>query len=269
MDAVPAAAILLSAGSVALFALVGRTIQKRPVSPQARSGQVAFVTWWYGIAALSAIGVVQSLPGFPLDLTVFLALTVLQLGVLCVALSGLLHYLVFLYTDRRNAIAYIAFGYALFFGLFLIYLAQSGPSGVEATRWGPELQFDRTIDSGPLFIAMVAGLIGPPVVAAAAYLRLYRVVGDPMLQRRILLVGLSVIVWFGSSLIGTAPGAEDADWWRVLSRVIGLAAAAVILYAYAGLRPSAPDSMEPQAKAKRDSLFEQPKGRLLRAAPLV
>lgn len=264
MDQIRLVAFLLSAGSAALFALVGRAVQRRPVSAESRSANVGFVTWWYGIAALTVVGAVQTLPGFPLDLRLFLVLTVLLVFVLCAALVGLIHYLVFLYTSRRNILTYLVVGYLAYFAVFLAFLWQSHPIGVEAERWGPTIEYERTIDSGPLYIAVIAGLLGPPLIAAAAYLRLYRVVDDRMLKRRILLVSLSILVWFGSSLVGLTPGAEGADWWRVTSRLIGMAAAATILYAFTALQPRVPAADGSSARAKHDSFFEPPQGKAAR-----
>lgn len=254
-------AFLLSAASAALFFLVGRTVQRRQVSAESRSANAGFVTWWYGIAALTVVGALQALPGFPLDLRLFLVLTVVLVFVLCAALVGLIHYLIFLYTSRRNVLAYLVVGYIAFFVVFLAFIWQSHPIGVDAERWGPAIEYERTIDSGPLYVALIAGLLGPPLVAAAAYLRLYRVVGDPMLKRRILLVSLSILVWFGSSLFGLAPGVEGADWWRVSSRLIAMAAAGVILYAYTGLRPTSPAAAGGAGSKPRDAFFDPPKGK--------
>ena len=59
-------------------------------------------------------------------------------------------------------------------------------------------------------------------------------------RRRILLVSLSILLWFGSSLVGTALQASQTRAWSLVSRAIGLAAAATIYYAYRGLKPDQP-----------------------------
>src|SRR5688500_15030852 len=129
MDAIPAVAVVLSAASAALFVLVGRTVQQRDVSRDARSAQAAFVLWWYGLAAVTVVGAVQALPGFPLDLELFLVMTVVLLFVLCAALGGLMHYLVFLYTSRNNFLPYLVVGYLAYFVVLLVYIMESGPTG--------------------------------------------------------------------------------------------------------------------------------------------
>ena len=94
------------------------------------------------------------------------------------------------------------------------------------------------IESGPVYWAAILLLILPPFLAAGGYLSLYWKVDQPVQKRRILLVSLSILVWFGTALAGT--GASESDVWRIVSRLIGLAAAATILYAYTGLKPSEP-----------------------------
>lgn len=265
MDAAPVAALALSVASAALFALVGRTMQRRRVSPEGRSAQLGFVAWWYGIAGVSIVGAAMAFPGFPLDVGLFLVVAFLLIGVLCAALAGLLHYLVFLYTSR-NALGAIVAAYVAFFVLLIVFIGLNEPTGLQETRWGPELDYANPIDGGPLYWTVVLALIAPPVVAALAYFTLYWKARDPVLKRRILLVSLSIAVWFGSSLVGMAPGARDTDWWILTSRVIGLAAAATILYAYAGLKPSVPDQPSPAA-ATEDSIYEGPRREVASVAP--
>jgi hypothetical protein len=265
MDAIPLLSVVLSAAGAVLFFVVGRTIQKRHVSAEARSAQVAFVAWWYGLGAVSAMGTALALPGIPHDLTLFLVLTVILLAVLCAALAGLLHYLVFLYTNR-NLLGALAIGYVLLFALLVVFIFASHPDSVQSTSQGPQLHYSTPVNQGPLYWGVVVLFIVPPIVASLAYLSLYWKADDPMLKRRILLVSLSIAVWFGSSLLGLAPGAREgaqqADWWVITSHVISLAAAATILYAYRGLRPAHPQGTQPASSAADQSLYEGPQRKL-------
>src|SRR5688572_8949774 len=173
MDALPVIAMVLSAASAALFLKVGRTVQRRQVSPDARSAHGAFVVWWYALAAVSVAGLVLSLPGLPLDLGLYLAVMVVLLGVLCVALGALMHYLVFLYTSRRGALPYLVAGYALYFVGLVYYILRSQPTGLERGRWGVELEFADSAQGGALYWAVVLLLVVPPLLSALAYLSLY------------------------------------------------------------------------------------------------
>lgn len=267
MDAAPVAAMALSVASAALFALVGRTMLRRQVSPEGRSAQLGFVAWWYGIAGVTLVGAAMAFPGFPLDVSLFLLVVLALIAALCAGLAGLLHYLVFLYTSR-NLLGAILLGYALVFALLVAFIGLNEPTGLRQTRWGPELDYANPIESGPLYWTVVLALIAPPVVAALAYFTLYWKARDRVLKRRILLVSLSIAVWFGSSLFGMVPGAEGADWWVLTSRAIGLAAAAAVLYAYTGLRPPTPDHATPEASAQ-DSIYEGPRREVASVAPVA
>ena len=257
MALLPLLAMTLSLLSAIGFALVGRTIQKREVSPQMSIGQDAFVVWWYSLAAVTLVGAFAGLPVFH-DLEAFLTLTVILLLILCVGLCGLLFYLVFLFTARRSLLVPMAIGYAGFF-MFLVWFILAGqPTGIETTEWGPELVYADPIDEGPAMWVAIALLIGPQVVASLGYLSLYWKTDDPLLRRRILLVSLSIFAWFGSSLVGTGADVAQSDWWRVTSRLIGLAAAATIYYAYTGIRPSSPANTGGVGTPPEESLYEAP-----------
>lgn len=268
MAVLPYLATTLSLLSAIGFLLVGRTIQRRDVSRQMRIGQDAFVVWWYSLAAATLLGAVAALPVFA-DLEAFLTLTILTLLVLCVGLCGLLFYLVFLFTARRSLLVPMAIGYAGFF-VFLVWFILSGqPIGIETTPWGPELVYAEPIEGGPLAMTALALLIGPQLVASLGYLSLYWKTDDPLLRRRILLVSLSILAWFGSSLVGTGADVSESDWWRFTSRLIGLAASATIYYAYTGIRPANPMETGPAGRPPEESLYESPPKRgVAHVAPL-
>lgn len=259
MDAIPLLGTVLSLAGAVLFALVGRTVHRRQVSPEAHSAQLAFVVFWYGLAGVTLVGALLSLSGSLFDVGMMLVVTFVLLVVLCAAMAGLLHYLVFLYTSR-NLLPYILAGYGAYFVLLVAYILLNGPSGIESTRWGPSLEYSHPLDGGPLYWVVLVLLIAPPVLSAGAYLSLYRLTHDRMLRRRILLVSTSIIVWFGSSLIGTAPGAQETDWYRIASRLISLAAAGVVLYAYTRVRPTAPAATHSAPQAGHDKFFDPPQG---------
>lgn len=268
MAVLPNLALLLSILSAFGFLLVGRTIQKRDVSRSMRVGQDAFVVWWYALAATTLLGAAANLPLFG-DLEAYLTLTILTLLVLCVGLCGLLFYLVFIFTEKRSLLVPMAIGYAGFFLFLTWFILSADPIGVESTPWGREPVYADPIVEGPTVWLAIALLIGPQLVAAIGYLSLYWKVDDPLLRRRILLVSVSIIAWFGSSLIGTGADVSESDWWRLTSRLIGLAAAATIYYAYTGIRPSKPAGATSKETPPADSLYESPPRRgVANVAPL-
>lgn len=270
MAVLPNLAVSLSLLSALGFLLVGRTIQKRDVSRSMRVGQDAFVVWWYALAAATLLGAATNLPFFG-DLEAFLTLTILTLLVLSIGLCGLLFYLVFLFTEKRSLLVPMAIGYAGFFLFLTWFILAPQPIGVESTDWGRELVYadEEPYGAGPLVWLAITLLIGPQLIAALGYLSLYWKVDDPLLRRRILLVSLSILAWFGSSLIGTGADVSESDWWRLTSRLIGLAAAATIYYAYTGIRPGNPSGAGTKEAPSEDSLYESPPRRgVTNVAPL-
>jgi hypothetical protein len=270
MAVLPNLAVFLSIVSAVGFLLVGRTIQKRDVSRSMRIGQDAFVVWWYALAATTLLGTAGRLPWFD-DLDAFLTLTIVTLLVLSIGLCGLLFYLVFLFTEKRSLLLPMAIGYAGFFLFLAWFILAPQPVGVESHAWGRELVYadEDYHRSGPIVGIAIALLLGPQLVASLGYLSLYWKVDDPLLRRRILLVSLSILAWFGSSLVGSGADVSRSDWWQLTSRLIGLAAAGTIYYAYTGIRPSNPATTGPKPAQPEDSLYEQPPRRgVANVAPL-
>jgi hypothetical protein len=257
MDPLPAVATLplvsvgLSLASAAVFLLVAKAVQQRPVSEESVLARNAFVLWWSTLGLATILGLVPQVPGFPASVPAFLTVTFLTLALLCVGLWGLLFYLLFLFTSRRDLARPLAVLYVLYFAFLTYFIVAGDPSSVESTKWGQRLEYADPIDSGPVYWTAILLLILPPFLAAGGYLSLYWKVDQPVQKRRILLVSLSILVWFGSALVGT--GANGSDWWRIVSRLIGLAAAATILYAYMGLKPSAPATVTTSPGPGHDS----------------
>ncbi|HEX2065428.1 MAG TPA: hypothetical protein VHI93_01310 [Candidatus Thermoplasmatota archaeon] len=235
--------LVFALASCAVFALVARTVHRRPVSPEARAARNAFVTWWACLSAVSLMGALLLLPFVPLDASLFLEATIASLLLLCVGLWGLQYYLVYLYTSNRSSMLPLALGYLALFGLLLLMTLKRGPFHVEAAKWGPRLQGTTDLAGTPAYWLVIVLFIVPTLVAAAAYLSLYRKTPEPVQRRRILLVGLSLLVWFGTGLGASIGKVALADWWQVASRIIALAAAGTIYYAYAGLEPAPPAAL--------------------------
>jgi uncharacterized membrane protein HdeD (DUF308 family) len=79
---------------------------------------------------------------------------------------------------------------------------------------------------------LVILLFVPQILGGLAYFTLYFRVPEVTQKYRILLVSWSIIIWFLSPFVAFAGGLAQQDWWQVVSRLIGLAAALTILMAY-------------------------------------
>lgn len=229
--------LTLSAVGGAVFLLVAQTVWSRPVSQESRRARNAFVTWWAILGGITLVGLVLQLPGAARDIDTYVVLLVAMLGLLCVGLWGLLFYLVYLFTSRRNLAIPLAIGYAVYFAFLTAVILNANPIGFEESATGRTVQYEHPIATSPLYWPVILLLVAPPLVAAIAYLSLYWKVDDVVQKRRILLVSGSLIVWFGSSLVGSGLGVSDNPAWSLVSRLISLGAALTIYYAYRGLNP--------------------------------
>lgn len=222
---------LLAAG---IYGYVGWQLSKRVVpSSDARQAWQLFSVWWYGLAASTLINGLLSLFGaFGLaDLPLFLTATYINILVICVALLGLLYYLIYLFTGDRRAFLPLTIFYVAYYVLLVYYITASSPSHVDVGRWNATVAY-RVPLAGPLFLIVVALLLLPQIIGGLAYFTLFFRVREATQKYRVLLVSWSIIVWFGSPLLALAGGLAEQDWWQLASRFIGLAAALTILMAY-------------------------------------
>jgi hypothetical protein len=225
---------IFSLVSAAVYGMVGFQLSRRVVSNSASNfAWKLFTLWWFGLGFSTLIAFVFSLLGVigrPL-LPVFVALTYLNLLISCIALWALLYYLIYLFTGKTGILIPLSAFYLFYFLLLVYYITVSTPNGVEVGRWSTSLKFLYPL-TGPLIIIVLLLLVLPQIFGALAYLTLFFRVKERTQKYRILLVSLSLVIWFGLALVAAASGIADQDWWQVLSRAIGLAAALVILMAY-------------------------------------
>lgn len=260
--------VVLSIVGGCVFLLVAYTVGSRPVSQESQRARNAFVTWWAILGGITLVGLLLQVPGVAQDIDLYVAMLVGILALLCVGLWGLLFYLLYLFTSRRNLAVPLAVAYALYFALLTAVILNANPIGFTETEAGRTLQYERPLDASPLYWPVVLLLVLPPLVAAIGYLSLYWKVDQRVQKRRILLVSSSIIVWFGSSLVGSGLGISDDATWGLVSRTISLAAAVTIYYAYRGLKPAKPRAANDTATVGREfTLYEPPRKGALQVRP--
>lgn len=223
-----------SALTALLYLYVGAVLSRRKVSADARLAQSMFVLWWVSLGGLGLFGVGATLAYMADQLPIWLyqAYITFVLLVIFIALWGLQFYLVYLYTGSKKSFAPLGAFYGILFLATLALIEYIGaPERIVDNGWNlrtePEANF-----SASFGFAFSLLLIGPQLVAAIAYARLYRKTNDPTQKYRIALVTGSIIVWFGSSLLATGAQASTSLWWQLTSRLISTAGALVILMAY-------------------------------------
>lgn len=222
---------LVSAG---IYGYVGWRLSKRIVSSsEGRLAWTSFTLWWYGLAVTTLIGALLNLFGAlsVTSLPLFVTATYINILPACIALWGLLYYLIYLFTGNRRSLLPLAVFYIIYYVLLVYYTTASIPESVEVGRWSTTLIY-RTPLRGPFFVILAVLLFFPQIIGSIAYFTLYFRVTDVTQKYRILLVSGSIIVWFLSPYAALAAGLAEQDWWQLVSRFIGLAAALTILMAY-------------------------------------
>jgi hypothetical protein len=222
---------LIGAGT---YMYIGWWLSKRVVSnSEARLAWQAFTTWWFALASTALLGAIQNLLGAlnMTDLSLFITMSYVNLLISCIALWGLVYYLIYLFTGNSKSLIPLTIFYMIYYVLLVYYYTASAPASVEIGRWDTELVFSNSI-TGPFFVFLAILLLFPQIIGGIAYFTLYFRVSDATQKYRVLLVSWSIIIWFLSPLIGLAGGVAEQDWWQFASRLIGLGAASAILMAY-------------------------------------
>lgn len=226
------ATILSVAGAIA-YGYVGWRLSKRRVEGPSRRASMLFSTWWAALAAATAIGALLRLATVAgwVDLPLYLTVTHLNLLLICVALWGLLYYLVYLLTGSRRAFVPITVGYALLYVAFVYLVTLLHPQELLVEDGRARIVYERTASAG-VTLAALAGILAPPMVAALGYFLLFFRVDDATQRYRIGLVSGTIFAWFLSSVIAAVTEVSGRAWWQLAASAIGLCAALLILAAY-------------------------------------
>jgi hypothetical protein len=234
------ASALLTLLTAAIYAFVGFRLTQRKLPESGRIAAAAFVVFWYGLSISALVGqtglqaLLAAFNGLELGFVLFL--TQVSLLAISVALWGLLYYLVYLYTGWRNSWLPIAVFYVAFYGFLQYFIWDAHPQGLKVDRWMVTVEYEKDIESlgvtDPYILALIVGLLVPQILASLAYFTLVFRVRSPTQRYRILLVSLSILVWFGSPFFALAAGVSEGDNYQLVSRLIGLAAAITIFFAY-------------------------------------
>lgn len=224
---------LLGILSAALFAYVGRLNRIRAAgSEDAHRALGQFATWWQGLAAYTLVGAVRSALGAWgfLDIRVHVALEALGYAPLFLALWGLLGYLVFIYAGTHRWQPLLKGYHAALFVAFVLLLAWTRPYAVDATGWRTSLLYEHPLQ-GPVLALAVFAILGPVILAALGYAGLYARTRDARARRRVALVSVSLVLWFGLSALSRAT-VSPAVWWPLATRLLGLGATLLLLLAF-------------------------------------
>lgn len=225
--------LALTGISAVVYAYVGWRLSRRPVEGDARLAARLFAAWWILLGGVTAIGAAEgftALAGID-DLALYVTATQLIFLGLVVALWALLYYLVYVLTGSRRAMWPISVFYAAFFVWILYLMAEARYDRVDLD--GANAVLHTPVEFSRAVTGILVGLIlGPVLVAAGGYVRLFFRVEGRTQRYRIGLVAVTLLTWFGSSALATALGAAKIPWWPLVSGALGLLAAVSIYCAY-------------------------------------
>jgi hypothetical protein len=167
-----------------------------------------------------------------LEIWVYNSFVTLVLLVLFAALWGLQFYLVYLYTGSKRSFGPLGVFYALLFMATVALIERVGsPERIVDNGW--TIRTEPQAELGLAFnLGFILLIVGPQMLAAIAYARLYRKTEDRTQKYRIAMVTGSILVWFGSSVVAAALELSEDVTWQLASRVIGIIGALGILMAY-------------------------------------
>lgn len=242
-------ASLLTYTVAATYAYVGWRLSKQPAVRDASGRALVFFSiWWLTTSLNQFLGSSLYLAaafGYT-DVSLQLAYVVLQRLLLAVSLVALMHYLVYLQTGR-DATVWLAATYGAYWVLAVYEVIQRDPVGVASYGWRTDLVY--ASPSIALFQLLQLLIVVPPVVGALALLRLYKRVEGPERRLRIAMLGIGFVVWWVTAVVAGNPQTFDVAWLQIANRVIGIAVAMGIFYAF---EPTA--WMERRYEAKRQAL---------------
>lgn len=231
-------AAIIGLGTAILYGFVGRTVARRQVSERNRLANTLFATWWYALSVSTIITAGLSVAYYlgKQDLSLHFTATLLNVLVICVALWSLLFYMIFLFTGKNGVVGPLAVAYVLYFFFLVYFLLENQAVGVKTDGWTTELDFARET-RGFLFGLVLVLLVFPQILAGLALVGFSLGLQDFERRLRAIIVGVSIVVWFGSAFAGTLLGVVNTVGWQVFSRFVGLAAATAVLLAYRPPRP--------------------------------
>src|SRR5215217_4441823 len=165
----------LSTLSAAIYFYVGRVLSKRRSSTaDSRLAWRLFVVWWYALACSNVIGAASSVLGGlgMIGLPLFTTFTLLNLLAICVALYGLVFYLLYLFTGSRKVLGPLSVFYISYYTLLVYYVQASIPMNVDVERWRTTLIYENRLE-GPIYSIAFLMLFLPPILGGLAYFILY------------------------------------------------------------------------------------------------
>lgn len=235
MDAAGSLILALTIAAALVYAYVGRLLLRRQLEGDAALANRLFGIWWIALAVLQIEALVPIVGGYLgiADLPLYEANTYVTLLTLTVAIWAIVYYFAFLLTGSRRWFLPITILYAFVYAYVTYLAAIPTYTSVVFSDQGARLAPQPQIAPG-LVAPFIVAILGPPIVGALGYFRLFFRVEGATQRYRIGLVSVTILLWFASSLVGNAlgSGTTSTPMWHIFTSALGLVAALVILAAY-------------------------------------
>lgn len=255
-----ALAAIVDLAIAAVLIVVGRAAWRRSHGRESRRAAALFAAWWYGLAGTvltNALREAAGAAGVESSAWVLAALPWLHdayIAALVVSVWGLLYYLIYLFSGRTGSFWPLTVFYALYGAVAFWLLAGMDVSGLSVGKWFVGWSYAHPETGGALLLVMTLLLLLPQIGAALAYATLLRRVREPGPRRRIAIVSAALAGWLGLTLLAPFLQLGRFEWWQAGGRLVGLAAAVAILYAYLSTPPAVgrlpPARMDPALLAR-------------------
>jgi hypothetical protein len=218
--------------AVVIYAFLGWRFSQRQVAPENRLPVLQFSLFWLGLALATLIGAVEgTIAAFTTpSLSLIVTLYYVEILVLCVALWGLVGYLIRLYTGRDYVVPLTGL-YALLYVLLVYFITASSPNAVTVTLGSVGVKYATPV-GGPILALLVLILVLPEFIAAILYFTLFFRTHDRTARYRIALVSWGLLAFFGIGSIGIATRLGGGPAAVAIGALVGIVPAFIILLAY-------------------------------------
>jgi len=215
-----------------LYGWTGLLLARRHVSEEARAAAAMFSLWWFGLAMTGFLAAGITLAAaLGSDLAVLVALSHVITLPFSLGLWGLTFYLVYLFTGNKKLLAPLGVLYGLYYILQVYLLTIQHPTGYDASGWRPMLDVERPVEGLWTNILLALPLL-PLLFGMVGFAYYFRKADDLTLRYRMGLITTSLTTWIVAVVLISRPELAADAYWQILARIVILASALTILFAY-------------------------------------
>jgi hypothetical protein len=213
------------------FALAASLVVRSVRHEDGRIANAAFALWWFALGiqeTAAAVRLPLAIGDMPLSLVIgiqFVTVASISFG-----MAGLLTYLLYLVTGRAVASWPIFLFYSAFAGWVIRSFIVREATGYDVTNWGVSIRY--AVEAAPNeILGLLLVLVGPQLVAILALVMLASRLPHSASRVRLLVVAISIALWFMSATLATGLGVDD-DPWQAIRVVIPLLVGVSVLSVY-------------------------------------